>query len=196
MVSFEKGDTYDNRGYGFRSEYQITLGRLGAFYRTWDDEEANTRIYSTFEALPRVFSGIIRYQNRTPTKTHTSFDIVASYETHTNGLYFATSRKTDDDHSWEYALSGDYQFEDEHFLARIGRRGHDNSATRLAFGFGGSYDVTDRTSVAVVIGQHRKSGASDTDISLTLNWSFGDAPNAERAIADTQTKAYRIAFIR
>jgi len=56
--------------------------------------------------------------------------------------------------------------------------------------------VTDRTSVAVVIGQHRKSGASDTDISLTLNWSFGDAPNAERAIADTQTKAYRIAFIR
>ena len=49
----------DNRGYGFRSEYQTTLGRLGAFYRTWDDEEANTRIYSTFEALPRVFSGII-----------------------------------------------------------------------------------------------------------------------------------------
>ena len=196
MVSSEKGDTYDNRGYGFRSEYQTTLGRLGAFYRTWDDEEANTRIYSTFEALPRVFSGIIRYQNRTPTKTHTSFDIVASYETHTNGLYFATSRKTDDDHSWEYALSGDYKFENVHFLAGIGQRGHDNSATLLAFGFGGSYDLTDRTSLAVVIGQHRKSGASDTDISLTLNWSFGDAPNAERAIADTQTKAYRIAFIR
>ena len=56
--------------------------------------------------------------------------------------------------------------------------------------------MTDRTSVAVVIGQHRKSGASDTDISLTLNWSFGDAPNAERAIADTQTKAYRIAFTK
>ena len=31
MVSSEKGDTYDNRGYGFRSEYQTTLGRLGAF---------------------------------------------------------------------------------------------------------------------------------------------------------------------
>jgi hypothetical protein len=73
MVSSEKGDTYDNRGYGFRSEYQTTFGRLGAFYRTWDDEEANTRIYSTFEALPRLFSGIIRYQSRTPTKTDTSF---------------------------------------------------------------------------------------------------------------------------
>ena len=58
----------------------------GIFYRTWDDEEANTRIYSTFEALPRVFSGIIRYQSRTPTKTDTSFDIVTSYETQTNGL--------------------------------------------------------------------------------------------------------------
>ena len=56
MVSSKKGDTSDNRGYGFRSEYQKSLGRLGAFYRTWDDEEANTRIYSTFEALPRVFS--------------------------------------------------------------------------------------------------------------------------------------------
>ena len=31
MVSSEKGDTYDNRGYGFRTEYQTSLGRLGAF---------------------------------------------------------------------------------------------------------------------------------------------------------------------
>ena len=75
-----------------------------------------------------------------------------------------------------------------HFLAGFGRRGHDNSATLLVFGFGASYDVTDQTSLAAVIGQHRKSSASDTDISLTLNWSFGDAPNAERAIADTQTQ--------
>ncbi|MDB2608467.1 hypothetical protein N9Y66_06575, partial [Planktomarina temperata] len=183
-------------GYGFRTEYQTSLGRLGAFYRTWDDEEANTRIYSTFETLPGLFSGVIRYQSRTPTKTYTSYDIVARYETQTSGLYFATSRETDDDHSWEYALSGDYQFENVNFLAGFGRRGHDNSATLLAFGFGASYDVTDQTSLAAVIGQHRKSGASDTDISLTLNWSFGDAPNAERAIADTQTKAYRIAFVR
>ena len=91
-----------------------------------------------------LFSGVIRYQSSTPTKTDTSFDIVASYETQTSGLYFATSRETDDDHSWEYALSGDYQFENVHFLAGFGRRGHDNSATLLAFGFGGSYDVTDQ----------------------------------------------------
>ena len=110
MVSSEKGDTYDNRGYGFRTEYQTSLGRLGAFYRTWDDEETNTRVYSTFETLPGLFSGVICYQSRTPTKTNTSYDIVARYETQTSGLYFATSRETDDDHSWEYALSGDYQF--------------------------------------------------------------------------------------
>jgi hypothetical protein len=52
------------------------------------------------------------------------------------------------------------------------------------------------TSLAVIVDQHRQSGAADTDISLTFNWSFGDAPNGERAIADTQTKAYRIAYIR
>jgi hypothetical protein len=51
MVSAEKGDTYDNRGYGFRTEYDTTLGKIGAFHRTWDDEEKNTRIYSTFDML-------------------------------------------------------------------------------------------------------------------------------------------------
>jgi hypothetical protein len=68
MVSAEKGDTYDNRGYGFRTEYETLFERVGAFYRTWDDEETNTRFYSTFEAFPGLFSGIIRYQIRIPTK--------------------------------------------------------------------------------------------------------------------------------
>ena len=76
------------------------------------------------------------------------------------------------------------------------RRGHDNTATVFAFGFGGSYNMKERTSLAVIVGQHQQSGAADTDISLTFNWSFGDPPNGERAIADTQTKAYRVAFIR
>ena len=56
--------------------------------------------------------------------------------------------------------------------------------------------MKERTSLAVIVGQHQQSGAADTDISLTFNWSFGDPPNGERAIADTQTKAYRVAFIR
>ena len=43
--------------------------------------------------------------------------------------------------------------------------------------------MTERTSLAVIVGQHRQSGAADTDISLTFNWSFGDAPNGERAMA-------------
>ena len=196
MVSAEKGDTYDNRGYGFRTEYDTTLGKIGAFHRTWDDEEKNTRMYSTFDMLPGMFSGIIRYQSRTPAKTDTSHDIVASFETPTIGHYFATSRETDDDHSWHYAFSGDYQFEKIHYLVGFGRRGHDNAATLFAFGFGAAVDLTDQASLAAVIGQHQKGGASDTDISLSLNWTFGEAPNAERAIADTQTKAYRIAFIR
>ena len=34
MVSAEKGDTYDNCGYGFRTKYETALGRVGAFYRT------------------------------------------------------------------------------------------------------------------------------------------------------------------
>ena len=93
-------------------------------------------------------------------------------------------------------MSADYQFDKIHFLTGFGRRGHDNAATVFAFGFGGSYDMTERTSLAVIVGQHRQSGAADTDISLTFNWSFGDAPNGERAIADTQTKAYRITYIR
>ena len=153
-------------------------------------------MYSTFDMLPGMFSGIIRYQSRTPAKTDTSYDIVASFETPTIGHYFATSRETDDDHSWHYAFSGDYQFEKIHYLVGFGRRGHDNAATLFAFGFGAAVDLTDQASLAAVIGQHQKGGASDTDISLSLNWTFGEAPNAERAIADTQTKAYRIAFIR
>ena len=56
--------------------------------------------------------------------------------------------------------------------------------------------MTERTSLAVIVGQHRQSGAVDTDIYLTFSWSFGDAPKGERAIADTQNKAYRIAYIR
>lgn len=56
--------------------------------------------------------------------------------------------------------------------------------------------MTERTSLAVIVGQHRQSGAANIDISLNFNWSFGDAPNGERAMADTQTKAYRIAYIR
>ena len=56
--------------------------------------------------------------------------------------------------------------------------------------------MLERISLAVIVGQHRQIGAADTGISLTFNWSFGDAPNGERAIADTQTKAYRIAYIR
>ena len=56
--------------------------------------------------------------------------------------------------------------------------------------------MTERTSLAVIVGQHRQSGAADTDISLTFNWSFGDAPNGKPAIPDTQTEAYRIAYIR
>jgi hypothetical protein len=46
-----------------------------------------------------MFSGTVRYQNRTPTKTDTSYDIVASFETPTIGHYFVTSLETDDDHS-------------------------------------------------------------------------------------------------
>ena len=107
----EKGDTYDNRGYGFRTEYETSFGRVGAFYRTWDDEETNTRLYSTFEAFPGLFSGIIRYQSRIPTKTDASYDVVARYKTQTSGLYFATSREIDDDRSWQYAVSADYQFD-------------------------------------------------------------------------------------
>jgi hypothetical protein len=196
MVSAEKGDTYDNRGYGFRTEYETSFGRVGAFYRTWDDEETNTRVYSTFEAFPGLFSGIICYQSRIPTKTDASHDVVARYKTQTSGLYFATSREIDDDRSWQHAVSADYQFDKIHFLTGFGRRGHDNAATVFAFGFGGSYDMTERASLAVIVGQHRQSGAADIDISLTFNWSFGDAPNGERAIADTQTEAYRIAYIR
>ena len=196
MVSADKGDTYNNRGYGFRTEYDTSVGRIGAFYRTWDNEETNSRIYSTFEALPGLFGGIIRYQSRTPGKTDSSYDIVARYETPTSGVYFATSRETDDDHTWQYSISTDYQFDNVHFLSGFGRRGHDNSATLFAFGIGGSYDVSERSSLAVIVGQHRQGGATDTDVSLTLNMFFGDAPNAERAIADTQTKAYRIAYVR
>ena len=88
MVSAEKGDTYDNRGCGFRTEYETLFERVGAFYRTWDDEETNTRFYSTFEAFPGLFSGIIRYQSRIPTKTDASYDVVARYKTQTSGLYF------------------------------------------------------------------------------------------------------------
>ena len=46
------------------------------------------------------------------------------------------------------------------FLTGFGRRGHDNAATVFAFGFGGSYDMTERTSQAVIVGQHRQSGAA------------------------------------
>ena len=127
--------------------------------------------------------------------------VVARYKTQTSGLYFATSREIDHDRSWQYAVSADYQFDkiqfDKiHFLTEFGRRGHDNAATVFAFGFGGSNYMTEWISLAVIVGQHRQSGAADTDISLTLNWSFGDASNGERAIADTQTEAYRIAYIR
>lgn len=86
-------------------------------------------------------------------------------------------------------ISSIKQFDKIHFLTGFGRRGHDNAATVFAFGFGGSYDITERTSLAVIVGQHRQSGTADTDISLTFNWSFGDAPNGERAMVDTQTKA-------
>lgn len=81
-------------------------------------------------------------------------------------------------------------------MTGFGQRGHDNAATVFAFGFGGSNYMTEWISLAVIVGQHRQSGAADTDISLTLNWSFGDASNGERAIADTQTEAYRIAYFR
>jgi len=111
MVLAEKGDTYDKPGYGFRTEYETSFGRIGAFYRAWDDEETNTRVYSTFEAFPGLFSGIIRYQRRIPTKTDASYDVVARYKTKTSGLYFATSREIDDDCSWQYAVSADYQFD-------------------------------------------------------------------------------------
>ena len=46
------------------------------------------------------------------------------------------------------------------FLTGFRRRGHDNTATVFAFGFGGSYDMTERTSQAVIVGQHRQSGAA------------------------------------
>ena len=74
IVSAEKGDTYENRGYGFRTEYETAFGRVGAFYRTWDDEETNTRVYSTFDAFSGLFSSIIRYQSRIPTKTDASYN--------------------------------------------------------------------------------------------------------------------------
>lgn len=99
MVLAEKRDTYDKPGRGFKTEYETSFGRIGAFYRTWDDEETNTRVYSTFEAFPGLFSGIIRYQRRIPTKTDASYDVVARYKTQTSGLYFATSREIDDDRS-------------------------------------------------------------------------------------------------
>jgi hypothetical protein len=99
IVSAEKGDTYENRGYGFRTEYETAFGRVGAFYRTWDDEETNTRVYSTFDAFPGLFSSIIRYQSRIPTKTDASYNVVARYKTQTSGLYFASSREIDDDRS-------------------------------------------------------------------------------------------------
>ena len=149
--------------------------------------ETNTRVYSTFKAFPGLFSGIIRYQSRIPTKTDASYDVVARYKTQTSRLCFVTSREIDDDRSWQYAASVEYQFDQFdkiHFLTRFGRRGHDNAATVFAFGFGGSYDMTERTSLAVIVGQHRQSGAANIDISLNFNWSFGDAPNGERSIAD------------
>ena len=86
--------------------------------------------------------------------------VVARYKTQTSGLYFATSREIDHDRCWQYAVSADYQFDKIHFLTGFGRRGHDNAATVFAFGFGGSYDVTERTSQAVIVGQHRQSGAA------------------------------------
>lgn len=142
MVLAEKGDTYDKPGFGFRTEYETSFGRIGAFYLTWGDEETNTRVYSTFKAFPGLFSGIIRYQSRIPTKTDASSDVVARFKTQTSGLYFATSREIDDDRNWQYAVSANYQFDKIRFLKGFGRRGHDNAATVFAFGFGGSYYMT------------------------------------------------------